>query len=374
MPPDTNSEEVFISYTQESVEHSQRVLRLSNRLRKDGIDCVLDQYEESPPEGWPRWMDKKIRDARYVLVVCTESYYRRVMGEEKEGVGLGIRWEGNLIYQHLYNAGTMNNKFIPVVFVEKDKTHIPTPLQGTSHYSLQRNTGYEDLYRRLTNQPKTEKPKLGKRRSVPPKEVKTDPTAYLTMPIDVDLWNAARWQGTAVLYVPGRPPVLALAYRNEEAARKIFEGWHKRYGDNDEYEELRISIVEGPIKGEGDGYTVHVGPDPEAFRKRLKDAGYGASDDDLYIFVSRINRMNPKPGSQNLENFKHWFRQHKTYFLAPAVLSADREVIKPLFDLGIYKSKIHFRHVSEIREHDVDAVVLNTGEVQRPKNIFNRTS
>src|SRR3989442_1152895 len=228
MSADTHSEEVFISYTQESVEHAERVLQLSNRLRSEGVDCVLDQYETSPPEGWPRWMDKKIRDAKYVLVVCTEVYYKRVMGEEKEGIGLGIRWEGNLIYQHLYTAGAINTKFIPVIFDEKQKAHIPMPLQGATYYSLARATGYEDLYRRLTDQTKTEKPKLGERRSLPPREVKTDPRLYLTTPIEVDLWNAAKWKGTAILYSPGKPPILALAYLNEDAARKIFEGWHKR--------------------------------------------------------------------------------------------------------------------------------------------------
>ena len=370
MPADTHSEEVFISYTQESVEHSERVLQLSNRLRSEGVDCVLDQYETSPPEGWPRWMDKKIRDAKYVLVVCTEAYYKRVMGEEKEGIGLGIRWEGSLIYQHLYMAGATNTKFIPVIFDEKQKGHIPMPLQGATYYSLARATGYEDLYRRLTGQSKTERPKLGERRSLPPREVKTDPTLYLTTPIDVDLWNAAKWKGTAILYSPGEPPILGLAFLNEDAARKIFEGWHKRYGDRDQYEELRVSIVEGPVEGEGDGYTVHVGPDLDAFTKRLRDAGYATGDGNLYAFISRINRMNPEPGSKNLENFKNWYKQYNAYFLAPAVLSPDGKAIKPLFELGIYKSKIHFRHVSEIGKGDVDVVVLNTGDRKRQKNIW----
>ena len=38
--------EVFVSYSWESDEHTKAVLALSNRLLRDGIDCVLDQYEE----------------------------------------------------------------------------------------------------------------------------------------------------------------------------------------------------------------------------------------------------------------------------------------------------------------------------------------
>ena len=34
---------VFISYSHDSDEHSERVLRLSDHLRGDGIDCNIDQ-------------------------------------------------------------------------------------------------------------------------------------------------------------------------------------------------------------------------------------------------------------------------------------------------------------------------------------------
>jgi hypothetical protein len=71
---------VFISYSHDSAQHADRVLALSDRLVQDGIDVVLDQYESSPPEGWPLWMDKHIRSADFVLMVCTETYFRRVRG------------------------------------------------------------------------------------------------------------------------------------------------------------------------------------------------------------------------------------------------------------------------------------------------------
>ena len=120
MNSSVDSGEVFISYSHDSEEHIWRVLDLSNRLRSDGIDCVLDQYETSPPEGWPRWMDRKIRDSQFVLMVCTETYYKRVMGDEEAGKGLGVRWEGGLIYQNIYNAGAMNTKFVPVLLRAED--------------------------------------------------------------------------------------------------------------------------------------------------------------------------------------------------------------------------------------------------------------
>jgi tetratricopeptide (TPR) repeat protein len=163
---------VFISYSHDSPAHADRVLALSNRLRADGVDCTLDQYELAPPEGWPRWMDKHIRTANFVLMICTETYLRRVMGEEKPGTGLGIKWEGNLIYNRIYQADTSNTRFIPVLFDGGAVEHIPTPLQGASRYRLPQE--YEDLYRRLTNQPLIQEPELGKLRQLPSRERRPD--------------------------------------------------------------------------------------------------------------------------------------------------------------------------------------------------------
>ena len=97
-------------------------------------------------------MDKKIRDSRFVLMVCTETYSKRVMGEEIPDTGMGVRWEGGLIYQHLYNAGA-NQRFIPVLFRGADKKFIPTPLQSATHYRVDTQAAYDKLYARLLNRP-----------------------------------------------------------------------------------------------------------------------------------------------------------------------------------------------------------------------------
>ncbi len=163
---------VFISYSHDSSKHMDRVLTFSNRLRDNGIDCGIDQYQESPAEGWPKWMDRQILQADFVLVICTETYYRRVIGIEPPGKGLGVRWESTLTYQHLYDAGADNKKFIPILFDLQDSQYNCTPLRGTTHYIL--DEGYEDLYHRLTNQPKYLKPELGEITPLPPKERKYD--------------------------------------------------------------------------------------------------------------------------------------------------------------------------------------------------------
>jgi hypothetical protein len=171
-PPTSDHAKVFISYSYDSYEHKDRVLDLSDRLRNDGIDSCIDQYEDSPSEGWPWWMINQIESANFVLVVCTENYERRFRGKEEMGKGLGVRWEGAIITQQIYDSEVHNTTFIPVLFSPNDLVYIPVILRSTTYYELYTDEGYETLYRRLTGQRYTQKPALGQIRPMPPRERK----------------------------------------------------------------------------------------------------------------------------------------------------------------------------------------------------------
>ena len=156
---------VFISYSWDSDKHKDDVLNLSNRLRSHGIDCSIDQYEISPPEGWQNWMRNQVEESNFVLVVCTEQYKRRFQGKEELGKGKGVTWEGTIINQLIYDR-VINTQFIPITLSAQDDKYIPTELRRFTYYSLgnlnwETDKGYESLYRHLTNQPKTRKPDLG---------------------------------------------------------------------------------------------------------------------------------------------------------------------------------------------------------------------
>jgi tetratricopeptide (TPR) repeat protein len=169
------SPKVFISYTHDSPEHMDRVLELGNRLRIEGIDCQLDQYEMSPTEGWPRWTERQIEEADFVLVVCTETYLRRFKGTEEAGKGLGAQWEGAIITQALYDDAGDNKKFIPVLLSPEESGNVPHVLRGVQSYNLDDADSegeYTELYRRLTNQPRVAKPELGSPRPLPTRERK----------------------------------------------------------------------------------------------------------------------------------------------------------------------------------------------------------
>ncbi|HEX7628037.1 MAG TPA: toll/interleukin-1 receptor domain-containing protein, partial [Candidatus Methanoperedens sp.] len=172
LEPNQNNHKVFISYSHNSDDKKDttkdQVLALSNRLRGDGIDCTIDQYEISPPIGWARWMTAQIKKADFILIVCTKTYQLRFEGEEESGKGKGAKWEGALIIEELYKSEAKNDKFIPILFSSEGEAHIPIVLNGATHYKLEKKEGYESLYRHITHQPLVLKPIVGKLKVKPP--------------------------------------------------------------------------------------------------------------------------------------------------------------------------------------------------------------
>lgn len=95
----TEHPKVFISYSHQGEEYERKMLQFANKLRNQGIDANIDLYEESPVEGWPRWMENEIKKSDFVLVVNDQSYYKKIYDENE--LGNGINWEVNILYQHL---------------------------------------------------------------------------------------------------------------------------------------------------------------------------------------------------------------------------------------------------------------------------------
>jgi len=182
---------------------------------------------------------------------------------------------------------------------------------------------------------------------------------FLSLPVDPDLWDRANWRATVFMRPEENdsPSILGLGFANEDAARQIFQDWRKRYGRQDQLEELRVSIIEGEMPGRSPGYSVHVGADPQNVFRRYQKLGL-MMDGDLLGISSRVNRMNA-PNSPNLAAFKKAYGQFKAYFLAPALVDeGGTKILKHMLDLSILKRTIYFRKASEIGDNDPDSVVL----------------
>ena len=203
-------ESVFLSYThcprlnvkdyeekrQLKSKHREYVKALAVTLRWLGVNAIVDQFvEDDPPENWPMWTETQIKKSKWVLVICTESYYPSVTGARK-GDELpsdrGGSFEGRVIYSFLNSSKSAS--FIPVFLVEgriedgrKENRqswipqsisgataydlHLPFPTDKKSAIELIENPSSEDylhrqdflkLYKRLTTDPGAHKlPELG---------------------------------------------------------------------------------------------------------------------------------------------------------------------------------------------------------------------
>ena len=205
---------VFLSYSHDSDEHADRVLALADDLRGRGINVILDQYvHPAPAEGWPRWMDRNLDEAQFVLMVCTETYRRRVMAQEEPGKSLGVRWEGSLIYNRIYHDKPSGSRFIPILLPGAEPAHIPNPVQGHAYYRIATfdltDPSFEALYRHLTDQPATPRPDLGPIKRLPPKP-RPQPSPAPLPPAGGPWWN-----------VPSQGNILT---------RRVVEGLSRQFG------------------------------------------------------------------------------------------------------------------------------------------------
>lgn len=150
---------VFISYSQDSDAHKQRVLALTQALRGDGIDAIIDQFVDHPAQGWPRWMVDELAAAQFVLLVVSDGYRKKAEDQVARGSGLGVKWESHLTIQEIYDADARNEKFIPVLLEGVSDAAIPQVLRAWTYYRWPEHN--EALLRRLLAQPKVIPAPLG---------------------------------------------------------------------------------------------------------------------------------------------------------------------------------------------------------------------
>lgn len=319
-----NNPKVFISYAHKNQAYEDKVLELANRLRSEGIDAMIDQYEEAPPEGWPRWMEHQIMESEFVLVLCEETYYQKLYSEKK---GKGVVWEANIVYQMLYDTAAETNKFIAVFFDDADQQYIPTPLKPYTYYNLLDEKQYDRLYWRFRGVTNSKKPPLGELKPLPEKERKT---MFFSSPINLEKWNAAKWRGTVYLW-GGDAPAIGLFFTNYSVGKEIFKEWKKKYKDMafaDTF--LKVDYIVPPFpkscwvyesydRNYGKGYFLHIGANIDESISRANNCGIEMQQL-LLATVSRYQWMDENNGSGNRDQFLDMYNKTGKYYLVPVGL------------------------------------------------------
>jgi len=176
------------------------------------------------------------------------------------------------------------------------------------------------------------------------------------------LWVSARWSATTFQWHPTSeaPPIMGLVFDNREQGLEIFRKAQKGLNHSDQFEEIRISIIEGQIPDQEDqrsGYTVRICPEPESLLSHvsMKDVDL---DESVIPMLGQWNRVYPDPNHPNmLMRFKQEFAKHNEFLLAPVTRGDDGQLWSHP-DLGIIKNCIDFRRIEDIDEKDQDAGAL----------------
>ena len=165
---------VFISYSHDSLGHKQWVLNLATRLRNNGIDAILDQWELEAGDDLPTFMEKHLSTSNYIIMICTERYVKKA----NKGDG-GVGYEKMIITSNLLK-NINENKIIPII-KQKGTHNVPTFLKTKLFVDLSLDDEYEfnfdNLLRTIHKSPLLIKPKIGDN---PFKNIQTDPNNALS--------------------------------------------------------------------------------------------------------------------------------------------------------------------------------------------------
>jgi hypothetical protein len=151
---------VFISYSHDTPEHKQWVSELGAKLRHNGVDTILNQWDLGLGDDLTLFMERGIRDSDRVLVICTDSY----VSKANAGKG-GVGYERLIVTAQLVqDLGT--DKFIPIIRQASGEEKTPTFLGTRVYIDFRNDSQFESEFNKLLHQlhrvPVVEKPTLRK--------------------------------------------------------------------------------------------------------------------------------------------------------------------------------------------------------------------
>ena len=136
--------EAFVSYSWDDEDHKRWVANLATKLRSDGVDVTLDQWDMVLGDQLTSFMEKEIRDNNYVLIICTPNY--RMKSNQRKG---GVGYEGDIMTAEVLTGGN-HRKFIPILARGSWAESAPSWLKGKVYVDLGTEEKTEMNYSDLT--------------------------------------------------------------------------------------------------------------------------------------------------------------------------------------------------------------------------------
>jgi TIR domain len=176
----------FLSYSWDSEPHKLWVRELGVRLRLDGVELLLDQWELAPGDQLTHFMEQAIRECGFVLVTCTPKYKTRSDGRQG-----GVGYEGDIMTAEVTN-GVPRQKFIPILRGDDWSNSAPSWLLGSVYLDFRgepySEVSYKDLLKTLYKQ-RDIAPRVG----LSPNHLRTNQTVIEEKKTLPESQNVASW-------------------------------------------------------------------------------------------------------------------------------------------------------------------------------------
>ena len=181
--PRRPSRNVFISYAHGNRKNKVWVQEFAERLRSDGIDIILDQWDSLPGMNVKQFMKDGLKKSRKVLCICSRDYCLKAT----KGAG-GVGYEKKIMLNEM-KLKQRSKKWIPVIRNNPHPSQMPRFLNGRFSIDLRYSKSYDENYKKLlgflTEKQLLSKPPLGKRPSVNgvptgKQELAPDTTSYVS--------------------------------------------------------------------------------------------------------------------------------------------------------------------------------------------------
>jgi len=169
--------------------------------------------------------------------------------------------------------------------------------------------------------------------------------------IDIHAWNNANWRGVAYADdCSSNPPCMAFIFGDEARGRKIFERWKKRFGIQDENEEIHVSVVRD-LPGQSEHHYCVI------ITRRPSEKDQFQSNK-VITMASRSMVMEPS-NSTNLDRFLSSYRKIGVFYLMPAFGDgADMPTLAT--ELALAKRELTIKSAEDIGENDIEYVPLQS--------------
>jgi len=141
-----NAPKVFVSYSHDSQEHKDWVLKLATRLLANGVNIILDQWDLPLGGDLPRFMALGLTGANRVLAICTSTYVA------KADAGQGGTGYETMILTAQVLGNVTTDRIIPVIRENEGPNLTPIFLGSRLYIDFRDDTKYEEKYAELVRE------------------------------------------------------------------------------------------------------------------------------------------------------------------------------------------------------------------------------